>query len=44
VYNVADRIVVIDRGRIAGQFLTKDISLDTLMEKMIRVAETGSLD
>ena len=44
VYNVADRIVVIDRGRIAGQFFTKDITLDTLMEKMIRVAETGSLD
>jgi len=44
VYNVSDRIVVIDRGRIAGQFLTKDISLDTLMEKMIRVAETGSFD
>ena len=44
VYNAADRIVVIDRGRIAGQFVTKDITLDMLMEKMIRVAETGSLD
>lgn len=44
VYNVSDRIVVIDRGRIAGEFLTRDISLDALMEKMIRVAETGSLD
>src|SRR5512143_3067611 len=44
VYNVADRVVVLDRGRIAGQFLTKDISLDKLMDKMIRVAETGSLD
>jgi len=44
VYNAADRIVVIDRGRIAGQFLTKDITLDMLMEKMIRVAETGNLD
>ncbi|OGO25953.1 MAG: ABC transporter ATP-binding protein [Chloroflexi bacterium RBG_16_52_11] len=44
VYNVADRVVVIDRGRIAGQFLTKDINLDTLMEKMVRVANTGSLD
>jgi simple sugar transport system ATP-binding protein len=44
VYNVADRVVVIDRGRVAGQFLTKDISLEKLMEKMIRVAETGSLD
>lgn len=44
VYNVADRIVVIDRGKIAGQFYTKDISLDNLMDKMIKVAETGSLD
>ena len=44
VYDVADRIVVIDRGRIAGEFLTKKISLDTLMEKMIRVAETGKLN
>jgi simple sugar transport system ATP-binding protein len=44
VYNASDRIVVIDRGRIAGQFLTRDITLDVLMEKMIRVAETGSLD
>ncbi len=44
VYNVADRIVVIDRGKIAGQFYTKEISLDNLMEKMVKVAETGSLD
>ncbi len=44
VYSVADRVVVIDRGKVAGEFFTKDITLDTLMEKMIRVAETGSLD
>jgi simple sugar transport system ATP-binding protein len=44
VYSVADRVVVIDRGQVAGEFYTKDISLDDLMEKMIRVAETGSLD
>lgn len=44
VYNVADRIVVIDRGQVAGEFVTKDITLDTLMEKMIRVAEVGTLD
>ena len=44
VYDVADRIVVIDRGSIAGQFFTKDISLDSLMEKMIRVAETGKFE
>jgi simple sugar transport system ATP-binding protein len=44
VYSVADRIVVLDRGTIAGEFLTKDITLDELMEKMYRVAQTGSLD
>ena len=44
VYNVADRVVVIDRGRVAGQFMTKDINLDALMEKMVRVAETGNLE
>lgn len=44
VYSVADRVVVIDRGQVAGEFRTKDISLDDLMAKMIKVAETGSLD
>ena len=44
VYNVADRVVVLDRGRVAGEFMTKDITLDALMDKMYRVAETGSLD
>ncbi len=44
VYDVADRVVVIDRGRVAGEFITKDIGLNELMEKMVRVAETGSLE
>jgi len=44
VYAVADRVVVIDRGRVAGEFMTQEISLDDLMEKMIRIAETGSFD
>jgi simple sugar transport system ATP-binding protein len=44
VYSVADRVVVLDRGTVAGEFLTKDITLDNLMEKMYRVAQTGSLD
>jgi simple sugar transport system ATP-binding protein len=44
VYAVADRVVVIDRGRVAGEFATKEISLDDLMEKMIHIAETGSFD
>jgi simple sugar transport system ATP-binding protein len=44
VYNVADRVVVIDRGKVAGEFFTKSIGVEELMEKMVRVAETGSLD
>jgi len=44
VYSVADRVVVLDRGMVAGQFMTKDITLDQLMEKMYRVAQTGHLD
>ncbi len=44
VYNVADRVVVIDRGRVAGEFITKHIGLNELIEKMVRVAETGRLD
>ena len=44
VYNVADRVEVLDRGRIAGEFSTKHIGMNELMEKMVHVAETGSLD
>ena len=44
VYNVADRVVVLDRGRIAGQLVCKDISLESLMDKMVKVAETGNFD
>lgn len=44
VYSVADRVVVLDRGRVAGEFNTDDITLDDLMDKMYRVAETGSFD
>ncbi len=44
VYDVSDRVVVIDRGRVAGEFMCSEITLDDLMEKMYRVAETGSID
>jgi len=44
VYSVADRVVVLDRGMIAGEFNTSDITLEALMDKMYLVAETGSLD
>jgi len=44
VYDVADRVVVLDRGTVAGEFMTADITLDDLMEKMYQIAETGSFD
>jgi len=44
VYSVADRVIVLDRGTVAGEFLTKDITLNDLTEKMSRVAESGHLD
>jgi simple sugar transport system ATP-binding protein len=44
VYDVADRVVVIDRGRIAGQLVCRDVTLETLMDKMVKVAETGIFD
>jgi simple sugar transport system ATP-binding protein len=44
VYEVADRVVVLDRGQVAGEFHTKDITLNELMDKMYKVAQTGSFD
>ncbi|MCK6576501.1 MAG: ATP-binding cassette domain-containing protein [Anaerolineae bacterium] len=44
VYEVADRIVLLDRGRVAGEFRTSDLTLNDLLDKMRRVAKTGSLD
>lgn len=42
VYSVADRIVVLDRGRVAGEFPTSRYSLDELMNIMREVAATGT--
>ena len=30
------------RGQVAGEFMTENISLDQLMENMIKIAETGT--
>src|ERR1700690_822094 len=38
VYSVADRIVVLDRGRVAGQFPTSRYSLDELLDIMRKAA------
>ncbi len=42
VYSVADRIVILDRGRVAGDFPTSRYSLEELMGIMREVASTGA--
>jgi simple sugar transport system ATP-binding protein len=44
VYPVVDRIVVLDRGTVAGQFLKNQLTLDELIARLYRVAQTGSLE
>ena len=44
VYPVVDRIVILDRGRVAGEFLKERITLDELTSKLRQVAQTGTLD
>ncbi len=44
VYPVADRIVVLDRGRVAGEFVKDELTLDELIARLYRVAQTGSLE
>lgn len=41
VYSVADRVAILDRGRIAGQFPTSRYTLDELTQIMREVAATG---
>ena len=44
VHPVADRIIVLDRGAVAAQFMKDQISLDGLIEMLSHVARTGGLD
>ena len=44
VYPVADRIVVLDRGTVAGQFMKDQLTLEELINRLQRVAQTGVLD
>jgi simple sugar transport system ATP-binding protein len=44
VYPVADRIVVLDRGRVAGEFAKADVTVEELIDRLHRVAATGTLD
>ncbi len=43
VYPVADRIVVMDRGTVAGQFMKNELTLQQLIDRLYLVAQTGSL-
>jgi simple sugar transport system ATP-binding protein len=44
VYPVVDRIVVLDRGAIAGQFMKGELSFDALIDQLTRLAQTGRLE
>ncbi len=44
VYPVVDRIVVVDRGTIAGQLIKNQVTLEDLIGRLERVAQTGTLD
>lgn len=41
VYPVVDRLVLLDRGRVAGVYDRDSISMDDLIERMYAVARTG---
>jgi simple sugar transport system ATP-binding protein len=43
VYPVVDRIVVLDRGTIAGQFMKGELTLEQLIDRLYMVAKTGDL-
>ena len=43
VYPVADRIVVLDRGSVVGQFRKDEVSLEELVNRLYLVARTGKL-
>ena len=43
VYPVVDRIVVLDRGTVAGQYLRNELTLQELTDRLYHVARTGQL-
>lgn len=43
VFPVVDRIVVLDRGRITGEFMRHEITLEQLIEQLKYIAKTGTL-
>lgn len=41
IFPIADKIVVLDRGQVAGQFSKGELTLEELTEKLYHVARTG---
>jgi simple sugar transport system ATP-binding protein len=44
VYPVADRLVVLDRGQVAGEFTRTEISMEDLIDRLYTVARTGRME
>ncbi|MEP3274933.1 MAG: ATP-binding cassette domain-containing protein [Stappiaceae bacterium] len=44
VYPVVDRLYVLDRGKVAGTYSKDEISMDDLIDRLYRVARSGSLE
>jgi simple sugar transport system ATP-binding protein len=44
VYPVVDRLVVLDRGQVAGEFARADVTMDELIERLQTVARTGTME
>ncbi len=42
VYDVADRFVILDRGRVAGEFAKSEITRDDLIARMTALHHTGA--
>ncbi|MGQ9616561.1 MAG: ATP-binding cassette domain-containing protein [Spirochaetota bacterium] len=43
LYPVSDRFVILDRGKIVGEFKKAEISLDELIDELQKVASTGHI-
>ena len=43
VYPVVDRLYVLDRGKVAGTFTKDEVTMEELIERLYRVARSGSL-
>ena len=44
IYPAVDRMIVLDRGKVAGVYNKSEISMDELIDNMYRVARTGKLE